>query len=170
MSSMLEDKNGNIWFASGMPPGYEGISRYDGKMIEGFKPKNEGWFRKVIESKKGNLLLATRHFGIWSYDGKSFKDYSQPKELINGSLNSILEDKAGNLWVASDYGKDIGDTLGGLWRSNPTSDNSLEPTFTQITNKEVFFIFEDNDNNIWFGARDMGLYRYDKKNLTKFSE
>jgi len=87
VSNILEDKNGNIWFASGMPPGYEGFCRYDGKIVESFKPKNEGWIRNVVESKNGNLLLATRHFGVWAYDGKSFTDYIQPKELIKPSLD-----------------------------------------------------------------------------------
>ncbi|MFN0116859.1 MAG: two-component regulator propeller domain-containing protein [Elusimicrobiota bacterium] len=170
VSDILEDKNGNIWFASGMPPGYEGFCRYDGKMIESFKPKNEGWIRNVVESKNGNLLLATRHFGVWSYDGKSFTDYIQPKELIKGSLNDILEDHSGNLWVASDYGIDMGDTLGGLWHSNISANNPTEVTFTKISNKEVFFIFEDKDNYIWFGTRGMGLYRYDGEEITCFSE
>jgi ligand-binding sensor domain-containing protein len=170
VSDILEDKKGNIWFASGMPPGYEGFCRYDGKMIESFKPKNEGWIRNLVESKNGNLLLATRRFGVWSYDGKSFTDYSQPKDLINGSLNAILEDRAGNLWVASDYGKEMGDTLGGLWHSTISTTNPTEKTFTKIFNKEVCFILEDKDNNIWFGTRNTGLYRYDRKTLTKFSE
>ena len=170
VSDIVEDKNGIIWFASGMPPGYEGFCRYDGKMIESFKPKNEGWIRNVVKSKNGNLLLATRHFGIWTYDGKSFTDYTQPKELIKPSLNYILEDKAGNLWVASDYGKDRGDTLGGLWHSNISSGNPTETTFTKIFNKEVYFILEDKNSNIWFSTTNMGLYRYDRKTLTKFSE
>jgi ligand-binding sensor domain-containing protein len=170
VSNILEDKNGNIWFASGMPPGYEGFCRYDGKMVESFKPKKEGWIRNVVESKNGNLLLATRHFGVWTYDGKSFTDYIQPKELIKPSLNFILEDKSGNLWVASDYGKDMGDTLGGLWQSTISASNPTERTFTKIFNKEVYFILEDKDNNIWFSTRNMGLYRYDRKTLTKFSE
>jgi ligand-binding sensor domain-containing protein len=170
VSDLLEDKNGNIWFASGMPPGYEGFCRYDGKTLESFKPKNEGWIRNVIESKNGNLLLATRHYGVWTYDGKSFSDYIQPKELINGSLNYILEDHAGNLWVASDYGNNIGDTLGGLWHSNLSPDKTPEKTFTKITNKEVYFILEDKDHTIWFGTRDIGLYRFDGKKIICFSE
>ena len=169
-SDILEDKNGIIWFASGMPPGNEGFCRYDGKMIERFKHKNEGWIRNVIESKNGNLLLATRRFGIWSYDGNSFSDYAQPKELINGSLSAIMEDKAGELWVSSDYGKDMGDTLGGLWHSTTSARNPSEKTFTKVFNKEVFFILEDKENNIWFGTRTWGLYRYDRKVVTQFSE
>jgi ligand-binding sensor domain-containing protein len=179
VSDMLEDKNGNIWFASGMPPGYEGFCRYDGKTLESFKPKNEGWIRNVIESKNGNLLLATRHYGVWTYEanqnegfgqGKSFTDYMQPKELINGSLNYILEDHAGDLWVASDYGNNMGDTLGGLWHSNISASNTTAKTFTKITNKEVYFILEDKDHTIWFGTRGIGLYRFDGKTITCFSE
>lgn len=170
VACILEDEKGNIWFASGMPPGYEGFCCYDGKMVESFKPKNEGWIRNVVKSKNGNLLLATRHFGVWTYDGKSFIDYMQPKELINHSLNYILEDKTGNLWVASDYGKFRGDTLGGLWHSNISSSKPNEKTFTKMFNQEVYFILEDKDNNIWFSTRNMGLYRYDRKTLTKFSK
>jgi len=167
VSDILEDKSGNIWFASGMPPGNEGFTRYDGRKLERFKPKNEGWIRNVIESKNGNLLLATRHYGVWSYDRKSFNDYPQPGELVKPSLSYILEDKAGNLWIASDYGNNLGDTLGGLWYSGS---NPNEKTFTKITNREVYFIFEDKDNNIWFGTRGIGLYRYDRKKLVKFSQ
>lgn len=170
VSSMIEDDLGNLWFASGMPPGYEGFCRYDGKMLERFKPKNEGWIRKVIKSKDGNLLLATRHFGVWSYDGKSFSDYEQPVDLVKQSLNYIIEDHAGHLWVASDYGKEMGDTLGGLWRSNLPMDKKGQRTFTKITNKEVNFILEDKANNIWFSARGMGLYRFDGESTVCFSE
>lgn len=170
VADIVEDKNGIIWFLSGMLPGSEGICRYDGKMIERFKPREYGWNRNAIVSKNGNLIVATRNYGIWTYDGKSFADYTQPKELIKPSLNYILEDYAGNLWVASDYGRNRGDTLGGLWHSNISSNNPTEKIFTKIFNKEVYFILEDKDSNIWFSTINLGLYRYDRKTLTKFSE
>lgn len=164
VSDIIEDDKGNIWFASGMPPGYEGFCRYNGKMIESFKPKNEGWFRNVIKQKNGNILLATRHFGVWSYDGKTFTDYYQPNDLVKPSLNCILEDNSGRLWVASDYGVEIGDTLGGLWYSDANN------KFTKITNKEVNVIVEDKDSNIWFATIGMELFRYNGKLIEKFTE
>jgi len=84
---MLEDKNGIIWFASGMPPGEEGLCRYDGKCITGFKPNGEGWIRAISEEKNGNLLLTTRHNGVCRYDGKDF--------------TNITEDRAGNIWFGT---------------------------------------------------------------------
>jgi ligand-binding sensor domain-containing protein len=177
VTDMLEDKNGDIWFTSGMPPGYEGLCRYDGIKIESINREAEGWYRNIVQSKNGNLLLSTRHYGVWAYDGKSLGQYHQPKDLVDGSVNEILEDNAGNLWVAADYGKDMGDTLGGLWYSTSTSNssvpstsNSPELTFTKIFNREVYFIFQDNDNNIWFSTRGMGLYCYDRKEMKKYSE
>ena len=173
---MLEDKNGNIWFGSG-PMAFEGICFYDGKSLNSFKPKNQQWIRKIVERKSGKLLFATRQAGICVYDssvdqtgGKTFNSFPPPPNFFNGSLTTILEDKAGTIWMASDYGNNPGDTLGGLWRSNLSVDKTMEKTFTKITNKEIFFILEDKDNTIWLGTRGTDLYRYDRKTLAKLSE
>jgi ligand-binding sensor domain-containing protein len=173
---IFEDKNGMIWFASGMPPGEEGICRFDGTNLVNFKPQNEGWFRKIIEDNNGDLLLATRIHGVLSCNlsaGKlttaSFSPFPQPGELLNNSLATILKDRAGNIWIASDYGKQVGDTLGGVWcckRSPVTGPR----TFTKITANEVSFMLEDKAGNIWLGTRNTGLYRYDGKIIANFSE
>lgn len=170
VEQIVEDKNGIMWFFSGIFPGNEGICRFDGKTIERIRPRENGWNRNAFESKKGNLLVATRHYGIWASNGNTFTEYVQPKELIKPSLNYILEDKAGSLWVASDYGKERGDTLGGLWYSNISSSHPGETTFTKLFNKEVYFILEDKDSNIWFSTTNLGLYCYNRKMLTQFSE
>lgn len=173
---MLEDTKGNIWFGSG-PMAFEGICFYDGKKIISFKPKNQQWIRKIVESKNGIILFATRSAGICYYDpsieqadGKKFNDFPTPPKFFNGSLTNILEDEAGNILMASDYGNNSGDTLGGLWLSNSSNNKIAEITFTKITNKEVFFMLDDKDNNIWLGTRGTGLYRYDRKSITNFSE
>ena len=174
--SMLEDKNGTIWFASGMPPGEEGICRYDGKTLVGYKPKDEGWFRKIIEDKNRNLIFATRMHGVLSCDPTannfselSFSNFPQPKELLNNSLTTILKDKEDNVWIASDYGHTVGDTLGGVWCYKQTA-IAGEKTFIKITNQQVSFMLEDKDSNIWLGTRATGLHRYDGKVLANFTE
>jgi ligand-binding sensor domain-containing protein len=99
----------------------------------------------------------------------SFSGFPQPKALLNNSLTTILKDKAGNIWMASDYGKFVGDTLGGVWRYNPSAETG-EKAFTKITANEVSFMLEDKAGNIWLGTRNIGLYRYDGKALAGFSE
>ncbi|MFA6149942.1 MAG: two-component regulator propeller domain-containing protein [Chitinophagaceae bacterium] len=171
---MLEDKNGNIWLASGMLPGEEGICRYDGKTLQSFKPGQEGWFRKIIEDRNGNLIFATRKNGVLFCDlsadpisESSFLPFPQPPALLNNSLTTILKDKSGNIWVASAYGKNKGDTLGGAWYFNPSA---AKATMTKVTNREVLFMLEDKSNFIWLATSSTGLYRYDGKNMVSFTE
>jgi ligand-binding sensor domain-containing protein len=40
----------------------------------------------------------------------------------------------------------------------------------KMNNCSVKCLFVDKDNNIWIGTREVGLYRYDDKTLTAFTE
>jgi ligand-binding sensor domain-containing protein len=40
----------------------------------------------------------------------------------------------------------------------------------KMNNSSVECLFVDKDNNIWIGTREVGLYRYDDKTLTAFTE
>jgi ligand-binding sensor domain-containing protein len=165
---MLEDKNGNLWFGSG-PIAFEGICLYDGKSLTNFKPKNEGWIRNMLEDKNGRLMFATRHIGVYAYDGKNFSNFSKPQELRNDLLNTILLDKERNIWYSSDYVNDNDFTIGGVWKF----DGKSFIKFTKadgISNTSVSFMMEDRNGNIWLGTRNTGLYRYDGKTFTTFAE
>ena len=53
VESILEDRQGNILFASGMPPAMEGLRRFDGTSLTRFNPGGEEWIRSVIEGRDG---------------------------------------------------------------------------------------------------------------------
>jgi ligand-binding sensor domain-containing protein len=50
-----------------------------------------------LEDKKGNIWLSTDKNGVFSYDGKTFKNFTIKDGLVNDSVKSILEDKNGNV-------------------------------------------------------------------------
>jgi ligand-binding sensor domain-containing protein len=186
VDSMVEDQNGHIWFCSGMMPGGEGICRYDGQSLTRFKPDGNGWIRTVIANNNGDLCFATRHFGVCRYDIRCdalanvtthenrivpacFTNFTAEAGIDNSSVTTILEDKAGNIWIATELGSgELGED-GGVWCYDGKS-------FTRFTTKEglvhngVFTIVEDRAGNIWFGTRNTGLCRYDGKTFTSFSE
>jgi len=89
---------------------------------------------------------------------------------MNNSLTDIIKDKAENIWFAPDYVKDIGDTLRGVWRSNLSAEKTNEQALIKYSTIEAFFMLEDRVGNIWIGTRNTGLYRFDGKILTSFSE
>jgi len=66
----------------------------------------------------------------------SFSGFPQPKELLNNSLTNILKDKAGNIWMASDYGNSVGDTLGGAWCYKQSGPG--EKAFRKLQQKKFF--------------------------------
>ena len=72
---------------------------------------------------------------------------------------NVLEDKAGNIWLAT-------------WQGIVRYDGKL---FTNFTLKEglrrfhVFSVLEDRAGNLWFGTIGGGVYRYDGKSFRRFT-
>ena len=160
-----EDANGNIWFGSGMPPGMEGLCRYDGNTLTSFTPGGEKWIRYILEDKGGRLLIETRQNGLWRYDGKEFTKFPVAE---NVAITALI-DRAGNYWFGGGENDNGYSGAGGIWKYDGTS-------FTNYTTKDgmgdfaVYCFLQDNKGNLWIGTRNTGLYRYDGKTFTRFSE
>lgn len=162
---MLEDKNGIIWIGSGMIPGNEGICRYDpaSGMLTAFKPDGDGWIRYMLEDKSGNIWIGTRHAGIWHYDGRTFSRF----KVGNNIGLTALVDKTGNIWFSGGE-KDGYASDGGVQRYNGKSLEGFPED--SLGGYSVWCMLQDGSGNIWFGTRNIGLYRYDGKSFTNFSE
>lgn len=158
--SILEDKNGNIWFGTGD----NGVSKYNGKYFTHFTEKeglgnNIVW--SILEDTKGNLWFGTEGGGVTKYDGKFFTNYTVKEGLSDNFILSILEDKSGNLW--------FGTAGGGVTKYDGI-------TFTHYTEKQglgnniVFSIVEDKKGNLWFGTNNAGVSKFDGKSFSHFTE
>jgi len=166
--SVLEDRQGNLWFGSMGAGAY----KYDGKSFQNFTSK-EGLVNNEIsciyEDKAGNIWFGTNG-GASCYDGKSFRNYmmrgdsmieDRSGKFIPGftrspiEVNSIIEDKTGKLWFAT-----RGNTF--------VYDGKTFSVFTDISKpSNVRCIIEDTKGNIWLGGN--GLWRYDGRTSTNFS-
>lgn len=81
----------------------------------------------------------------------------------------ILADKAGNIWFSGNEHDNGYGGNGGVW----CYDGKVFKNFTTkdgMGDYGVWCIIEDRAGNIWFGTRNVGLYRYDGKTFTEFSE
>lgn len=179
VEQMLEDKNGNIWFCSGMGGG-EGVCRYDGKSITSYKPNGDTWVPFTLEDKTGNIWFSGRRYGYFRYDGKTFTDFTENYRLnpiieekaaticLEGKVGfgPILEDQAGNIWFTGKTSMLGG--VGGIWRYDGESCTN----FTQdgLEDSFIWCLVEDEEGNIWIGTNNTSLYCFDGTTFTDFSE
>jgi ligand-binding sensor domain-containing protein len=79
---LLQDKAGNIWFTAQEKKlgGSGGVWRYDGKTCTHFTTDN-GFTDAVIwcmvEDNAGNIWIGTNNTGLYCYDGKVFRCFSE---------------------------------------------------------------------------------------------
>ncbi|MCW3090353.1 MAG: hypothetical protein JWP81_1422 [Ferruginibacter sp.] len=192
---MLEDKNGKIWIGT-----TAGLCLYDARLPDGqgktftkieiplpknLPPnksdlyRNSHWVFSIMQAKSGKLWFATID-GVYIYDGKSLPTGQAGftpfiiTEAAGGYVSSnnnaehILEDKAGNIWFGGRGNE-------GVYRYDGK-------TVTNIKLKELFQRgqrpkahnwawpqLQDKNGNIWFSNWG-GVYRYDGKSFTTFTE
>lgn len=169
--NVLEDRRGNMWFASTD----SGVYYDNGKSIQQFTTTQglaDNRVTAIYEDKAGIIWLGTGN-GLSRYDGKSFRTLKKPNPSRdyygrnwNNEINTILEDKTGKLWVGTRGAAFVYD----------------RKTFTTLTYQGepflgVWAIMEDRKGAIWLGGfntkggrRPGGLYRYDGSRFTKVSD
>lgn len=114
--------------------------------------------RNLIQDRNGNFWFAS-WCGIIKYDGKVFTNYTVKENLERFHALSLMEDKAGHIW--------IGTVQGGLYRFDGSS-------FTRYTIKDglasnlVYCIFEDNKGLLWIGTNN-GVSIYDGKTFANYT-
>jgi ligand-binding sensor domain-containing protein len=182
VTSIYEDKSGNIWFGVN-----GGLSRYEpseesrnsgksifqnfiieedsiredhtGKIIPDFsRPPIE--VTSIVEDKTGKLWIATRG-NTFVYDREKFTAVTYRGKPFK-NVRSLLKDSKGNIWLG---GND------GLWRYEPSAASSAgDGTFTNFSQNFVGYIIEDSKGNIWTGSEvDKGwiLSRYEALSLSQ---
>jgi ligand-binding sensor domain-containing protein len=166
VTNMLEDKQGHIWFATKM----EGIVRFDGKTLINYTPNNELWFRGLLEDKNGNIWAGTRYQGVYLYNGKIFSKFLQNGKFDTYTVVAITQDNSGKIWFGTEAGEESKrESEGGVWVFDGISfkNFSIDDGLSRVG---ITSAFEDKSGNLWFGTRYTGLYRYDGKTFTSFSE
>ncbi|MGM9510764.1 two-component regulator propeller domain-containing protein [Larkinella sp. GY13] len=168
----LEDRKGNLWFATTD----SGVYYHTGKSFQHFTTRDglaDNRVMSVYEDKAGIIWFGTGN-GLSCYDGKSFRNFKNPNAPLfykeghlNNDITTILEDKTGKLWVGA-----RGDAFVYDGKKFTTLTHQGEPFL------EVWGIMEDRKGTIWLsgfngfkgGRLPGGLWRYDDGTFTKVSE
>ena len=172
---LLQDRDGFIWLGTQGA----GLVKYDGYTLKRF-PAGPGTFldgniTALYEDRDGIIWFGTLG-GLNSYSKDTDSFYAYPHnpedaqsishDAFNPSLQAILEDRAGRLWVGTQSGLNRYDKNRQRFQhfmhvpNNPDSLNS----------SNIFSVYEDRDGLLWVGT-DKGLNRYDesKQTFTRFA-
>ncbi len=157
VSAMAQDARGDMWFATG-----GGVSRYDGTKFNSYTTKeglasDQVW--SLLLDRSGGMWLGTEE-GVSRFDGKTITSFHIPATDLSKfpyykypkQINAIIQDKAGNIWFASNGGgayRYDGKTLINLSQKEGLCDNFVQT------------IMEDRSGDLWFGTRHGGLCKYD---------
>jgi ligand-binding sensor domain-containing protein len=155
IQSIVEDKQGNMWFASAAA---EGICRFDGKSLQRLTPFDYGRILSAMADKKGNIWFGTA-YGAICYDGTSFVNVTKNAGFI-AWVYSIIQDSKGNMWFVTENAIGPEYEVGGAYCYNGKSFTRFTTT-EGLVHKGVFCAVEDKVGNIWFGTRNTSLCRYD---------
>lgn len=89
--------------------------------------------------------------------GFPYGPYSETYSGPNSITRTIIQDRKGNIWLASWQGVFRYD---GKFFTNMTS---------EVSSARFFSALEDSKGNLWFGSIGSGVYRYDGKSFQNFT-
>ena len=154
VKDIMEDKSGNIWFASQD----HGVFCYNGKSIKNYHEKQglgDNYAGGIIQDQSGNYWF-TMKGGICKYDGTIFTSFTHKDEIGGTEIWGIYIEKSGIIWITA---------RGSTTRYDPTIKDST--AFTVFTTNDglnccVQSMYQDRSGNMWWGT-GQGLYRFDGK-------
>ncbi|MBX3380402.1 MAG: hypothetical protein KF805_09925 [Phycisphaeraceae bacterium] len=128
----------------------------------------------VHKARDGTVWFGTETRGVCRWDGKSFT-WLREVDLDKSVVRSIFQDARGHTWM--------GNSGVGLFRydgkelRNFGDDNNignrtwLQGSLIRIpgTIGDPHAIMQDKDENVWIGAFDSGVWRYDGATMTNFT-
>ncbi|MBK9194248.1 MAG: hypothetical protein IPO17_04495 [Flavobacteriales bacterium] len=95
------------------------------------------------------------------YDGKALTNLAEKDGLCNNFVQTIMEDKSGNLWFGTRYG--------GLC----TYDGKVFTSYGRkdgVLGDQIWVIHQDSGGTIWIGASGYGLCSNNGKTFTCYTE
>lgn len=137
----LEDLDGNLWFGTD-----KGVIQVDSGSTDGslqFRAitKQHGLISNYVTSmladREGNLWIGTDK-GVSKFDGENFQNIPLEEELALGFIETILEDKKGDMWFIT--------SNNGVIRYCPPAKEILPRIY--VTQIEVDRVYSQNISNI----------------------
>jgi signal transduction histidine kinase/ligand-binding sensor domain-containing protein/DNA-binding response OmpR family regulator len=161
---LYEDRDGNKWFCTcrGGISVLGNSQRYFKHVTIAGDSSSANYTQSFCEDANKNIWIGTGGAGIrvWDRNENTFTKITKTEGLGSNFIPSVICDYTNSIWVATWYG--------GINKINPVTREvkkySLFNPATKREDKNVWFIYEDRDKNLWAAsAREGILYCYNRQ-------
>lgn len=184
--SIIEDKYGKFWFSSTLnryavdadaqaadEAGKTVDMKYRAEPGIGSGEDPFSVYMSAVKDKHGDLWLVTLGGGVFKYDGTKMTQYAVKREDNEPMMwgVSIYRDRQDNMWLVSPKQglyKINGDVFEKFKGRKPTASAVAGEVVPDI-GPSCWVIFQDKDDNYWFGSDGNGVFRFDGKVITRFT-
>lgn len=125
-----------------------------------------------IQDREGNIWFGSYGEGVFCFNGSCFVQYTMNEGLNSNTTYSIVEDKAGNIWVGTNKG--LNRFNGKKFEKKSIELKSSYSSHLNLTMKtnstrenSVWSMMVDRKGLLWLGTDD-GVYCYNGKYFTRF--
>lgn len=169
IASLYVDRDNKLWIGTY----FGGLNSYDGQRFTYYRhdskvssslSEDNVW--EIFEDRERRLWVGTLNKGMQLLDRRTntFVDYRY-KHPFNFSVNAIMEDHKGNLWVGGSAGIELYDQH----RKFLQHFNYQQGVENSLCNTTVLDIIEDAKGFIWIATRDgLSIYDPEKKKFFKY--
>lgn len=166
--TMLEGDDGLIWYG-GDKFGIHAIDPNNGKTIHSIQFPNTVQYdvRSLIKDKDSHYLWVAAGNGLFKLNTQNLvlEKIKLPADfkLGNESIRQAIVDKQGMLWLATNQGiLFFNPNTNDIRQYKSTDINSNNAEKIVLQNDEIWSVFQDSSENIWFGTGKTGLYQYNE--------
>lgn len=160
---LSDDSNGKVWIGTD----HKGIFVYDyvndrlmnllNDPVSSISPASNR-INTFYRDNQGVIWLGNLKNGI-SFYHDSFREFIDTRHRECGDISSILEDKAGNIWLGTD-----GDGLYVKEKQKGWAVRKLP-----VPNVAIMCLLEDHKGRIWAGSYQDGLFCYENNTIRHFT-
>ena len=127
-------------------------------------PVPENGFSSAFVDKDSTIWFSSNGGGIFHYDGKTFKNYTEKDGLSSNQVYSIASDHKNNLWFGTQNGLTKYDRKHFQHIALPYQDTTsgwISKVYPVLNPNAAHSLATDKNDNLWIGTGGGGAYKYD---------